>query len=101
MTHYVLIEANSGYVWEETDAESPIEACKIIDTKIGGIADEYWEAARSDHSDWSSGGGCYYVYQAPSDWTPVTDGTLESEIQRVEALPMVAKVNYAGRSDLD
>ena len=90
MPHYVLIEGHSGFVWEETDAENPIEACKIVDEKVGTVADEYWEANRSE---WNIGNG-YFVHLAPSDWTPVEDGQRADEIERVAALPLAAVVHY-------
>lgn len=90
MPHYVLIDAHSGFVWEETDAENPIEACRIVDEKVGTVADEYWEANRSE---WTIGNG-YFIHLAPSDWTPVEDGQRAGEIERVAALPLVAVVHY-------
>ncbi len=95
MKHYVIIEAHSGYVWEEADADDPIAACKAIDRKIDHVeADEYWES--NDHST-STG---YFVYEAPADWVPVFDGQSQFEIKRVMALPMVAKVDYTRASDV-
>ena len=90
LNHYVLIEGNSGYVWEETDAENPIEACRLIDQRIGGEAQHYEEAPIHD---WINGNG-YFVYKTPADWIPVTDGQDPAEIERVAALECVAKVTY-------
>lgn len=87
-THYVLIDACSGFVWEEADAETPIEACRIVDEKIGGEPREYEEVTRLD------GRSGYYVYKAPAEWTAVDDGQSQSEIERVTALPLVAEVTF-------
>ena len=95
MAHYVLIEGNSGYVWEETDADNAIDACRIIDAKIDREADDYEEVSRSE---WNVGNG-YFVHLAPADWVPVADGTDPAEIQRVEALPLVCKVKTTFYSD--
>ena len=65
--HYVLIDAYSGFVWEEADATDPIEACRIVDEKVGGEARSY----EREHLHGQNG---YYVYEAPADWTPVEDG---------------------------
>lgn len=92
MQHYVLIDGHSGYVWEEADADSAIEACRIVDDKLQGAGRrEYWEGDRST-------GNGYFVYLAPADWKPVSDGQSQEEIERVEALPFVAKIEYR---DLD
>lgn len=93
MKHYVMIDAHSGYVWEEADANDPIEACRIIDRKIGAEADEYAE----QRLDGQSG---YYVYEAPADWTPVEDGQSKTEIERVLALPLVAQIATTRRGDI-
>ena len=85
--HYVLIDAYSGFVWEEADATDPIEACRIVDEKVGGEARSY----EREHLHGQNG---YYVYEAPADWTPVEDGQSQSEIERVQALPLVAQVAF-------
>lgn len=90
LNHYVLIDGHSGYVWDEADASDPIEACKIIDDKVGP-RDGPMEYEIVSRSEWNTGNG-YFVYQAPADWVPVADGQSRTEIERVEALPLVAKV---------
>ena len=87
-THYVLIDAYSGFVWGEADAETPTEACRIVDEQVGGEAREYEDVTRLD------GMSGYYVYEAPADWTEVTDGQSQGDIERVTALPLVAAVAY-------
>lgn len=87
--HYVLIDAYSGYVWEEADAPDPITACEIVDDLIGGAEGrDYEEVYRLD------GRSGYFVYEAPADWTPVSDGQSQSEIERVTSLPLVATVAW-------
>jgi hypothetical protein len=93
--HYVLIEGHSGFVWEETDATDPIEACRLIDQRIGGEAEHYEIAPRHD---WINGSG-YFVYETPADWKPVENGQDPEEIERVEALNCVAKVTYRKHRD--
>lgn len=93
LTHYVLIDAHSGYVWEEADAETPIDACRIVDQKVGGEDREYEDVSRLDGRDG------YYVYEAPADWTSVEDGQDRSEIERVKALPLVAEVAFRTKTD--
>lgn len=86
-THYVLIDAYSGFVWGEADAANPIEACRIVDEHIGGEPREY-EEQRLD------GQQGYFVYRAPADWTAVDDGQSQREIERVTALPLAAQVAF-------
>lgn len=86
--HYVLIDAYSGYVWDEADAESPIQACKIVDARHAPGEQRTYELERLN------GQSGYFVYEAPADWTPVEDGQRQSEIERVTALPLVAQCAF-------
>jgi hypothetical protein len=94
MTHYVLIDNYTGYVWGEADASDPVEACRIVDTEIGGEARTY-EHERIRGSDVSG----YFVHEAPSNWTPVDDGQSQREIRRVQTLPIVASVVFKTIAD--
>lgn len=78
MTHYVLMDNYSGYIWGEADAADPIEACRIVDRDVGGEEREYEEARLGD----STVNG-YHVFEAPAGWTAVDDGQRQSEIERV------------------
>lgn len=90
MTHYVLIDNHSGYVWGEADANDPVEACAAVDREIGGDEREY--AVERLGSSTKNG---YHVFEAPADWTPVDDGQNQREIERVEsACRKVAEVAF-------
>lgn len=93
MAHYVLIDHNSGYVWDEVDADTPIEACRKVDEKLGVHGRDYKPAFANtiDHG--------YHVHEAPADWTPVDDGQSQAEIDRVSALPVAAVVTYTIASE--
>lgn len=94
MTHYVLIDQDSGFVWGEADASDPIAACTIVDKQISpGIDREYEIVPRLD------GRSGYHVFEAPAGWTEVDDGQSTAEINRVQALPMVASVSFKTQSD--
>jgi hypothetical protein len=93
MKHYVLIDHNSGYVWDEVDADTPIDACRKVDEKLGAYGRVY-EAAFANTI--STG---YHVFEAPADWTPVSNGQSQAEIERVSALPIAAVVTYTVHSD--
>ena len=79
MKHYVLIDNHSGYVWGETDAVDPIEACSLVDHEVGGYNRTY-ERERLTGSNKSG----YHVYEAPQGWIEVHDGQDSAEIGRVE-----------------
>jgi hypothetical protein len=76
MTHYVLIDHYTGYVWGEADADDPITACVKVDQEIDRTPREY-EYRRLD------GDSGYHVYEAPADWKEVDDGQSRAEIERV------------------
>lgn len=95
MTHYVLIDNYSGYVWGEADASDPVEACAKVDRGIGGEGREY-EVARIGNSTDSG----YHVFEAPADWEPVDDGQSQNEIDRVDSLcRKVAEVKFRTLQD--
>lgn len=90
MTHYVLIDSYSGFVWGEADADDPVEACRVFDATTSCEPRDYAPVYRLDNSTASG----YFVHKAPDGWVPVTDGQDPVEIDRVSALPLVAHVAF-------
>ena len=82
MTHYVLIDNHSGYVWGEADAADPVDACRAVDAEIGGEPREYELISSGAHNTTVSG---YHVYAAPSGWREIQDGQSQEEIERVQS----------------
>lgn len=86
MTHYALIESNSGYFWGSAIAETPIEACKKIDNDVCGRKREYEETTVGS-------GDAYYVYEVPADFDFGNgDGQSPDLIERICDLDLVAIV---------
>lgn len=82
MTHYVLMDNHSGFIWGEADASDPVEACIILDQQLGSMSRTY-DTVSSFGGDDRSG---YHVFEAPADWEQVEDGRSGTEIDRVESL---------------
>lgn len=94
MTHYALIDNNSGFVWGEVNADSPVEACAAIDRELGSQDREY-EVTQLPFSN-SSG---YVVFEAPAGWREVENGQDEAEIGRVLSLcRKAAEVSFETKS---
>ena len=95
MTRFILIDQNSGFVWGEADATTPIEACRTVDGQIAAPAAHYVEHGPRSAATYDQTGG-YYVYEAPADFAEVTDGQDPDQIQAVTALRCVAFVETQG-----
>jgi hypothetical protein len=81
MTRYILIDRNSGFIWEEADAKNAAEACRIVDERIDPqvIPYEYEETHGQDAS------ATYDVYRAPEGFREITDGQDPEQIFAVES----------------
>ena len=88
--HYALIDNCSGYVWGDTTACSPQEACQKIHADISG---EYLEFEAKSRPDFSNESG-YHVYDATGfDLNSVGDGDGQSEAL-INAVANLPKVGY-------
>lgn len=82
MTTYLAIEHNSGYVWGRATAETPEEACALIElTADSSRPSSVWERATPIRD--TDGG--YHVYQVPGNFVVGDDGTDSVLIARVKA----------------
>lgn len=94
MTRYVLIDHYTGFVWGETDAADPIEACRKVDEEVGS-------EPRTYHRETLTGQSGYHVYEAPKLWISINDGQIPSQIERVERdCRKVAEVAFVAIDDL-
>lgn len=94
MTRYILIDNASGYIWGETNAETPEEACRLVDYSIDrSNSRTYFEAYSLDSNE--SG---YHVYEAPERFPEIEDGQNLEEIMAVEALRRVATFQIVDES---
>jgi hypothetical protein len=91
MTHYVMIDENSGYVWGDAVASDPVEACRAIDTKCGEHDRIYADIGRERFGGRSG----YHVYQAPEEFAECGDGQDPEYIKMVEAFQFVTRVATA------
>ena len=79
-TNYILIDAQSGYIFGHAVAATPALACATIDADLLGDPREY--ETRSVAPRTTCGG--YDVYCAPADYVlDGNDGTNQLEIDRV------------------
>ena len=82
MTDYIAIEHNSGYVWGCAAAETPEEACALIELIADSSrASSVWQRTTPIRS--TDGG--YHVYQVPTNFVVGDDGTDSVLIGLVEA----------------
>lgn len=88
MPRYILIDDASGFVWGEAEAETPEDACRIVDEHLGVSGREY---ARVGFLV-DAGPSGYYVHEAPTDFRPIDDGQDRDLIAAVNALPLAATV---------
>ncbi|HOW47358.1 MAG TPA: hypothetical protein PLB26_06860 [Rubrivivax sp.] len=84
-TRFAILEPNSGYVWGVVDAESAIEACSVLDRKIGGRPDE---GAYEPIGDLDPSRDAYDVRLAPAGFD-ADDGQDPAAIAAVNAMPAV------------
>jgi hypothetical protein len=89
-TNYILIDSNSGYIWGQAYADTPIDACRLVDEGCGASGREYVEYG-PNHSILRDGLDGYLVYAAPENFR-VDDGQDQSEIDAVSAMPLTAIV---------
>ena len=78
-SRYAIIDTNSGFVWGDTIASSPIEACRLIDQNIS-----CQERAYTETSDPRSTETGYRVYVVPVDLA-IDDGQDGGTIEAVES----------------
>jgi len=89
MTRYILIDSNSGYVWGDETADSPVGAARLVDEGVGEYGRSYTEEySRPSESH-------YIVYEAADDTPEITNGQDDTQIAIVDALPIVARVVYS------
>ena len=90
MAHFILIDSDSGYVWGDTTAETPMGACQIVDESIGEYGRTYEGVSQL------GGRTGYLVYQAPAgfdiDSVGNGDGQNAELIEAVSQMPLIAKV---------
>lgn len=92
MKTYAIIDRYSGFVLGVADAETPCEACRIVDeTEVKDYGFAYLAVSRGEICD--SG---YDVHEAPAGWT-CDDGQDEAQIAEVSAMPIAAYVMRGGR----
>jgi hypothetical protein len=92
---YALIDSNTGYVWGIATGETPEAACAIVDHDIDpseADARQYESITASDR-----GRDHYLVYDATTLDGDVTDGQDQEQIDRVSALPLVARIGWTER----
>jgi hypothetical protein len=94
MTRYILIDNGSGYVWGEANAETPEEACRIVDAHVGAYDRTYFEA----YSLASNESG-YHVYEVRDNFPEIEDGQDLETIMAVEALRRVGTFQIVGGVD--
>lgn len=83
-TRFAVIDTNTGFVWYVGDAASPEAACAQATQETTGERHEYAKVSPREAGDG------YLVYAAPAGFE-VDDGQHASEIERVEALPLVGR----------
>ena len=93
MQRYVLIDANSGFVWGDAVAETPIEACRAVDAQCGEHDRGYEDIGRVAFNGRSG----YFVFRAPADMHLARDGQDAAFIAAVEGLPIATHVAIAAR----
>lgn len=81
MKNYVIIDEYNFFVWDNVEAESPEDAAKIVDEKVGNYGHEYYLSTVFD------GNYCFHVSEMPSDWVSITDCSGDYEIEKVFNLP--------------
>ena len=92
LTRYALIDSHTGYVWGIATAESPEAACAVVDRDVDpseGYARGYETITARDRSR-----DHYLVYDATTLTGEIGDGQDDETIDRVSALPLVARVGF-------
>ncbi len=88
--HYALIDNCSGYVWGDTTADSPEEACRKVHADISG---EHLNFEAKSQPDFANENG-YHVYDATDfDLNSVGDGNGQSKAL-VDAVAALPKIGY-------
>lgn len=89
--HYAIIDNCSGYLWGDTLAETPVDACKALDADIGTpFPVEYEETPASQLASNESG---YHVYEVPESFDfGDGDGQDQELIDRISDLKRAAVV---------
>ena len=79
-TRYVAIEHYSGFVWGDVIAETPKQACAVIDREADpSAAQDNWEAAPFTFVNECG----FHLYSVPADFPPIDDGEDDSQIDLV------------------
>lgn len=81
MTHYVLIDEYTDIVWGDAEADTPEEACRLVDEANL----EHGRAYRSIGREPFQGRSGYHVYEAPADWPNMSENM-------DERVPLVCRV---------
>jgi hypothetical protein len=90
MTRFALIDIDSGFAWGVADAESPAEACRLVDEDFGADGRDYEDHGPDSYADRQGRPG-YIVHEVPAGFD-VDDGQDKAQIAAVEAHPRVAIV---------
>lgn len=86
---YAIIDNHTGFVWGQTTAATPIDACQAIDLDISpGILRRYSEISISEASS-----PHYIVYETPAGWH-CDDGQDQAQIDECLRFPLRAYVGY-------
>ena len=97
MSRFALIDIYSGFVWGVTDAASPIDAARAVDTALNETDREYIEHGPNSGAERSGIGG-YVVYEAPEGYD-VEDGANPASRAATERLPRAAVIEIQFRDD--
>jgi hypothetical protein len=94
MKRYVIIDNNSGFVWGDAKAESPVEACALICSGLSGEPDCEYEEVSS-----FNGRSGFVVYEMAGELHEDYDGQDQEVIDLVSSWPLVARVVTAMKED--
>jgi len=86
MTRFAIIESGSDLVFGVIDANTPIDACRIMNLGSKDSPLNYTDVERSFFN------GGYLVHEVPAEFD-VVDGSDPHQTVRVERHPLVAHIN--------
>jgi hypothetical protein len=77
MTRYILIDTYSGYIWDDRETETPIDAAKAIDREAKlPVDDMTYDECYSDNAT-------YEALTVPANFPEIEDGQDMDMINRV------------------
>ena len=80
MNRYILIDTHSGFVWYDTTADDPLDACAKCDNEfLPGEQFAYRDTHKRDAN------AEYLVYEAPAGFRECWDGQSQELIDAVES----------------